>query len=134
MFVWLAEDDRPAVDAQGDPAVGRRAVLEGVEDGPELLVHALERLPLQPETLFQQVAAMDPDRAAAELPAVEGHVVLEGASAARRVLRRRVRRVARGGHEERFILRQDAAERVVRGVPAPFSSSHWYIGKRVTQT
>ena len=83
------EQRRPAVDAEGDPAVRRRAVVEGVEDGPELLAHPLERVALELEAALEQVAAMDPDRAAAELPAVEREVVLERPGAAGRVLGRR---------------------------------------------
>ena len=70
------EERRPAIDAEGDPAVRRRAVLEGVEDGAELLAHPLDRLALQQEAALEQVAPVDADRAAAELPAVEREVVL----------------------------------------------------------
>ena len=119
MFVWCGEERRPAVDAEGDPAVRRRAVLEGVEDGPELLVHPLERVALEPERALEQVAPVDPDRAAAELPAVEREVVLERPGAAGRVLGRRPVGIARRGHEQGLVLGQDAAERVVGRVPAP---------------
>ena len=67
----VGEQRRPAVDAERDAAVRRRAVLERVEDGAELLAHALERLALEQEAALEQVAPMDPDRPAAELPAVE---------------------------------------------------------------
>ena len=55
---------------------------------------------------------MDPDRSAAELPAVDGQVVLEGARAPGRIVGRRPRRVARRGHEQGLVLGDDAAERV----------------------
>ena len=56
---------------------------------------------------------------AAQLPAVEREVVLERSRAAGGVVRRRAGRVAGAGHEQLFVLGEDAAERVVRGVPAP---------------
>src|SRR6478609_3544266 len=59
------EDHRPAVDAQRDPAVRRRAVVEGVEHGPELLVHAFHGLALEAERTLEQIASVDPDRSAA---------------------------------------------------------------------
>ena len=96
----------------------RRAVLEGVEDRPELLAHPLEGVTLELEAALEQVAPMDPDRAATELPAVEREVVLERPGVPRRIIRRRLRRVARRGHEQRLVLGQDARERVVGGVPA----------------
>ena len=102
------EQGRPAVDAEGDPAVRRRAVVEGVEDGPELLAHRLERMALELETALEQVAAVDPDRPATELPAVEREVVLERPGTAGRVVRRRLRRIARRRHEQRLVLGQDA--------------------------
>ena len=86
MFVCCGQKGGPAIDAERDPAVRRRAVLEGVEDGPELLVHRLERVALQPERALEQVAPMDPDRAAAQLPAVERQVVLERPGVPRRVV------------------------------------------------
>ena len=86
----VGEQRRPAVDAERDPAVRRGAVLERVEDRAELLAHPLERLALEQERALEQVAPMDPDRAAAELPAVEGEVVLERPGPAGRVVRRRV--------------------------------------------
>ena len=85
----LGEERRPAVDPERDPAVRRGPELERVEDGPELLAHPLERMALQQERALEQVAAMDPDRAAAQLPAVERQVVLEGPGATGRVVRRR---------------------------------------------
>ena len=114
----MGQQGRPAIDAEGDPAVRRRAVLERVEDGPELLVHRLERVALQPERALEQVAPVDPDRAAAELPAVEREVVLERPGAAGRVLGRRPIGIAGCGHQQRLVLGQDAAERVVGRVPA----------------
>ena len=108
----------PAIDAERDPAVRRGAVVEGVEDRAELLAHRLERVALEQERALEELAPVDPDRAAAELPAVEREVVLERPRPAGRVLRRRVGGIAGGGHEELLVLGQDAAERVVGGVPA----------------
>ena len=85
------EERGPAVDADGDPTVRRRAVVEGVEDRTELLAHPLHRVALEQERALEEVAAMDPDRAATELPAVEREVVLEGPGATGRVLGRRLR-------------------------------------------
>src|SRR5512146_2523843 len=51
---------------------GRRgAVGEGLEERPELVAHALEAVALEGERPSEQLPAIDPDRAAAELPAVE---------------------------------------------------------------
>ena len=118
MLVWCGEQRGPAIDAERDPAVRRGAVLEGVEDRAELLAHRLERVALEQERALEQLAPVDPDRAAAELPAVEREVVLERPRPAGRVLGRRVGGIAGGGHEQRLVLGQDAAERVVGGVPA----------------
>ena len=61
---------------------------------------------------------MDPDRAAAELPAVEREVVLHRPGPAGRILPGGPVRVARRRHEERLVLGDDARERVVGRVPA----------------
>ena len=99
------------------------------------LAHALERLALEQEAALEQVAAMDPHRAAAELPAVEREVVLHRAGAAGRVVRRRPGRVARRRHEQQA---SSSGTTPLNGLwvasQRPFSASHWYIGKRLTQT
>ena len=41
MFVWSLKQGRPAVDAERDPAVRRRAVLERLEHRAEALLHLL---------------------------------------------------------------------------------------------
>ena len=64
----------------------RGAVVEGLEDGPELVAHALERLALEEEAPLEQVPAMDADGPATELPAVEGEVVLERPGPARGIV------------------------------------------------
>ena len=78
-----------------------------------------QRVALQPEAPLEQVAAPDPDRAAAQLPAVERDVVLHRARPPGRIAR------ATGSPrspdavvEQRLVLRHDAAERVVGRVPA----------------
>src|SRR5262249_41389280 len=105
-------------DAQRDAAVRWRAVVERVEDRPELLAHRLRGLALQGERALEQVAAPDADGPAPELPAVEDDVVLQGTSLSRWVARRGPIRIAGRGHEERLILGQHPRERVVGGVPA----------------
>ena len=61
---------------------------------------------------------MDPDRPAAELPAVERQVVLHRPGPAGGVVPGGAVRVAGRGHEERLVLGHDAGERVVGRVPA----------------
>src|SRR5512146_3560451 len=61
----------PAIDPDRDPAVRRGPVGEGLEERPELVAHALEAVALEGERASEEVAPVDPDRAAAELPAVE---------------------------------------------------------------
>jgi len=73
---------------------------------------------LEGEAALHEVAPVDADGAAAELPAVEGEVVLHRPGPAGRIRVRRPVRVAGGGHQERLIVGQDAGERVVGGVPA----------------
>ncbi len=134
MFVCCAEQRGPAVDAERDPAVRRRAVLEGVEDGPELLAHALERVALEQERALEQVAAMDPDGAAAELPAVEREVVLQGPRATGRVVGRR----PAGSPDAVISSASSSGTTPLNGLwvasQRPSSVSHWYIGKRWIQT
>ena len=57
MFVWWRQQRRPAVDAERDAAVRRRAVLERLEDRAEALLHLLERVALEVEAAGEQVAA-----------------------------------------------------------------------------
>ena len=114
--------------------MGRGPVLERLEHRAEPLLHLVERVALEVEAAGQQVALPDPDRAAAELPAVEHDVVLHRMGAPGRVVGRPVVEAAGDGRQERLLLGNDAAERVVRRVPARLlSASHLYIGKRWTQ-
>ena len=101
----LREEGRPAVDAERDPAVRRRAELERVEHRPELLVHRRLGVALEREALDEQVVLPDPHGAAAQLPAVEHDVVLHRAGLARGVARRGPVWVAVGGDEQRLVLR-----------------------------
>ena len=78
---------------------------------------------------------MDPDRPAAELPAVEGEVVLQGARPAGRVVR--ATGVA-GSPDAVTSSASSSGTTPLNGLwvasQRPFSASHWYIGKRLTQT
>ena len=87
MFVWLAKIIAQRSMPEGDPAVRRGPVLECLEDRAELLAHPVERLALEQEAALEQVVAVDPDRPAAELPAVQRKVVLEGPGASGRIVR-----------------------------------------------
>ena len=143
----MGEQGRPAIDAHGDAAMRRSAVVEGLQDAAEALVHLLERVALQREAPLQQLALVDSDRASAQLPAVQRDVVLHGPSPTGRILPRRLVGIARGGHEKLLVLRHDAAERVVGGVPAaplgvplvhrevvdPAVGQHVLIGQAQTQ-
>ena len=60
---------------------------------------------------------MDPDGATTEFPTVECQVVLERPGPTGRVTRGRCCRIARLRDEQDLVLRQHAAERIVRGVP-----------------
>src|SRR5690242_12277427 len=64
-----------AVDAEGNSAVRRGAVLEGVEEEAEALLGLVLGDAECPEDLLLHVGAVDTDRAAADLPAVPDHVV-----------------------------------------------------------
>ena len=68
----LGEQRGPAIDPEGDPAVRRRPVVERLQHAAELLPHPLERVALEGEALLKEVAAMDPNRVAAQLSAIEG--------------------------------------------------------------
>ena len=52
----VGEQRRPAVDAERDPAVRRRAVLERLEHRAEPLLHLLRRVALEGEAPREQVA------------------------------------------------------------------------------
>src|SRR5207249_2956875 len=64
-----------AIEAERDPAVGRGAIAEGVEQEAEPLARLLGRDPQRVEDALLNLAAVDTDRASAELPAVEHDVV-----------------------------------------------------------
>ncbi len=76
------EDHDDAVEAEGDAAVGRGAVLEGVEEEAEAGLGFLVRHAEGAEDLGLDILAMDTDGAGAELGAVEDDVVGEGADGA----------------------------------------------------
>ena len=67
-----------AVQAEGQAAVRRRAVLQRVEQEAELELRFLGRDLEGIEHLLLHVGAMDTDRAAPHLPAIEHHVVTLG--------------------------------------------------------
>ena len=119
MLVWSARSAAQRSMPSAMPPCGGAPYSNASRMAPNLLAHALERLALEREAALEQVAPMDPDRAATELPAVEREVVLERPGAAGRVVGRRLGRVAGRGHEQRLVLGDDAAERVVGRVPAP---------------
>src|SRR3954451_9089532 len=96
----------------------RRSVLERLQERPELLLHPGFRLALKGEAPSEKITAVDPDGAAAELPAIEHDAVLERAGAAGRVARVRSAEIAGGRREEPLVFGEHAAERVVRCVPA----------------
>ena len=77
---------------------------------------------------------MDADGPAAELPAVEHQVVLERPRPAGRISGRRRGRIADAVVEQRLVLGHDAAERVVRRVPAPVLLVPLVHREAVTQT
>jgi hypothetical protein len=72
-----------AVQAEGDAAVRRRAVLQRVEQEAELDLRSSSSDLQRAEHLALHLLAVDPHRAAADLPAVEHHVVGLGDAAAR---------------------------------------------------
>ena len=112
------EKGRPAINAERDPAVRWRPVVERLEQRAEHVVHPLKAVALQREAPLEELLAMDPDGATTELPAVEDDVVLHRPGPAGRILRRGLRGVAGRRHQERLVLGDDAAERVVGRVPA----------------
>ena len=76
------EDHDDAVEAEGDAAVRRCAVLERVEEEAEAGLGFFVRHTQRAEDLGLDVLAMDTDGAGAELGAVEDDVVGEGADGA----------------------------------------------------
>ncbi len=74
--VGLADQQRgQAVDAEGEPAVGRHAVAESVQEEPEPGLDLLRRDAQQLEDAVLDGGVADPDRARAQLPAVEDQVI-----------------------------------------------------------
>ena len=73
------QDHDDAVEAEGDAAVRRRAVLQGVEEEAETFVGLFVRHAERAEDLGLHVLAVDTDGAGAKLVAVEDDVVGEGA-------------------------------------------------------
>ena len=89
MFVWPASSAAQRSMPSAIPPCGGAPYSKASRTAPNLLAHPLERLALEQEAALEQVAPMDPDRPAAELPAVEREVVLERAGPAGRIVRRR---------------------------------------------
>src|SRR5208337_5394072 len=84
--VSAAKHHANPIDSKCYSAVGRRSVFERVEQKAEAIDRLFARQPQQFKYLQLQLAAMDTNRAAAELLAVEHHVVRERASLERRGL------------------------------------------------
>src|SRR5204863_4052256 len=73
---WLtAEECRDAVEAEGDPAVGRCAVLQRIHEEAESQSSLIIRDPQQLEDEPLQRLIVYPDAAAADLAAVEHEIV-----------------------------------------------------------
>src|SRR5205085_12059268 len=81
--VGAAEECADPVPSEGDPAVRRRAVLEGPQQEAELLLRLLLGEPHDAEDALLDVLAVDTDRAATDLVAVADDVVGVGQRAAR---------------------------------------------------
>ncbi len=92
-----------AVQAEGDAAVRRRAILQRVQQVAELLAGFLGADLQRAEHLALHFLAVDTDRAAADFPAVQHHVVGLG------------ERLAGIGFQEVFVAVLGAGERVVGG-------------------
>src|SRR5438477_372680 len=73
------EDGGEAVDAEGEPGVGRGAVAEGVEQEPEAGLRLLGADPEQGEHALLDIGPVDSNAARAQLPPVEHEVVRQGA-------------------------------------------------------
>src|SRR5690606_2374350 len=72
------QDGHQAVDAEGEAAVGRGAVAERRQEEAEAPLRLLLVDAEQVEDPLLQVGLVDPDRAGAELPAVEDEVIGPG--------------------------------------------------------
>src|SRR5262245_11344644 len=106
-----------AIETERDPAVRRRAVPEGVEPECELLPRLRLADRERPEDLLLDLGAVDPHRAAADLPAVQHDVV-------------RLRERGAGiGFEQPLVPLFGTRERMVhrdpalRLAPSPYSTS-----------
>jgi ferredoxin len=112
-----------AVQAEGQAAVRRRAVLQRVEQEAELDLRVFRRNLQRLEHLALHLGAVDPHRAAAQLPAVEHHVVGLGDAG-----------TGVGVHQV-LVAILGRGEGVVHGVPAVApSSSYSNIGKSTTHS
>ena len=115
-----AEEHHHPVDPQGDPPVGRRAVLQGVQQEPEPVPGRLLVDAQQPEDLLLLLLVVDSDGAAAGLRAVDHQVVGLGAGASRFIFeqieilgpRRRERVVQRIGRGRRRSVDADCLRRL----------------------
>ena len=95
-----------SVESRRDAAVGRGAVLEGLQQESEALLGLLVRDAKDFEYLALHLAAMDPDAPRTELVPVHHHVVGLRAD------------LARVGLEQLDVIVMGHAERVVLGLPA----------------
>ncbi len=64
--VDLGIEGGPPVETDRDPAVRRGTVLQRVEEGAELVAHALDGVAHEPERLLEQLAPVDADRSPAD--------------------------------------------------------------------
>ena len=130
----VGQQGRPAVDAERDPAVRRRAVLERVEERAELLVHRLERVALEREarsSRSRRWIRIEPPPSSQPL-------------SARSYWSARARPAGSSGDgpigsPDAVISSASSSGRTpLNGLwvasQRPCSASHWYIGKRLTQT
>ena len=102
----LRHEHDEAVETESDTAVRWRAVLEGVHHEAELLTRLFLREPDGLEDLLLQISLIDAQAAAADLDAVQNHVVS-------------VRLDPSGvGHQVLDILAARRRERMVHGLPA----------------
>ncbi len=97
-----------AVQAEGQTTVWRRAVLQGVEQVAKLGLRVFRRDLERSEHLALHISTVDTHRAAAQLPAVEHHVVGLGKA------------LARIGVHEVLVAILGAGEGVVHSCPAVF--------------
>ena len=104
--VLAGDKHRDAVEAESKAAVGRCTEAEGIEDVRELDLLLLRRDAEHPEHLRLEILFMDPDRSAAELVAVQHHVISDGTN---------IRVIAL--FQQPDIIRMRAGERMVDGNP-----------------